>query len=180
VNDGKIRVIEMAHTGCEPCVEALYALQQLHTQFPTIEPVLLTWTFGYWGDRLVEPAEEIAHLTDYFVTKTRVTYPVGIWAGKRMPNEDGGSAVQPSVNLANYPSIGKPMIWVIDGRGIIRKIFTGYSRDINVQLVRTVEYLLREAANDAGTTTSGTRASAGASAPSSLRPETPSALGDRS
>jgi hypothetical protein len=146
LNDGKIRLVEVAHTGCVPCVYELHALQRMHTRFPQIEPVLLTWTFGYWGNRLIEPAEEVRHLTDYFVTNTKITYPVGIWSGKKVPNEDGGNTPEESPNLKDYPIFGKPMLWVIDGRGIIRRVFTGYDREIETQIVRTVEFLLAEAA----------------------------------
>jgi hypothetical protein len=145
VNDGKIRVIEMAHTGCQPCVEGVYGLQHLHERFPAIEPVMLTWTAGHWGGRLVEPKEEIAHLTDYFVTSTRVTYPVGIWAGVKVPQEDGGLVPEESLNSKNYPLFGKPMVWIIDGHGVIRKVFSGYSREIYNEIARTVEFLLNEA-----------------------------------
>jgi len=146
VDDGKIRIVEMAHTGCPGCVYALYGLQRLHVQFPQIEPIMVTYTFGSWANRLVDPAEEIAYLTDFFVTSTKVTFPVGIWAGKKVPNEDGGLSPTPSANEVNYPTFGKPMLWVLDGHGQIRRIFTGYGLEIQAQLQHTVEFLLREAA----------------------------------
>jgi hypothetical protein len=151
VDDGKIRLIEVAHTGCLPCVHELYGIQRILARHPGIEPVLLTWTFGSWGNRLVEPHEEVAHLTEYFVTNTKVTFPVGIWAGKKRPNEDGGMIPDESPNLKDYPIFGKPMLWVVDGRGIIRRVFTGYDRDIEGQIARTVDFLVREAAGTATT-----------------------------
>jgi hypothetical protein len=146
VNDGKIRIVELANTGCPGCVFAMYGMQRLYAKFPQIEPVMVTFTSGSWANRLVEPAEEVAHLTDFFVNSTKVTFPVGIWAGKKIPNEDGGMSPMGSINNVNYPTFGKPMLWVIDGHGKIRRIFTGYGMETYTQLQSTIEFLLREAA----------------------------------
>jgi len=145
LDDGTIHLVEIAHTGCAPCVYELYALERMHRQFPAIAPALLTWTFGYWGNRLVEKEEEVQHLTEYFVANTKITFPVGIWAGPKVPNADGGVTPMESPNLKDYPLLGKPMLWVVDGKGVIRRVFTGYDREIETQIVRTVEFLLREA-----------------------------------
>jgi len=147
MNDGKIRVLEFAHTGCLPCVYALYGLERLRKQFPDVEPTLLTWTFGYWGNRLVEPAEEVEQLTKYFVTDTKISFPVGIWSGKKVPNVDGGITPEESPNLKDYPLFGKPMLWIIDGHGTIRRVFTGYNRDVERQMAQTLDFLRREASN---------------------------------
>jgi len=154
MNDGKIRLIEMAHTGCGPCVKELYALQQIHEHYPAIETMLMTWTFGQWGDRVVDRDEEIAHLVQYFVTDTKITYPVGIWAGVRIPNREGGTSVQENANFANYPLTGKPMLWVIDGHGIIRRMFTGYGPDMKLQIERTIDFLQHEAGAPAASSVS--------------------------
>jgi hypothetical protein len=145
LNDGKIRLIEVANTGCAACIHELHALERLSRRFPQIEPMMITWTTGAWGNRLVEPADELRLLTNYFVTDTKITFPVGIWAGKKMPNEDGGMTPEASPNNQNYPPYGKPMLWVVDGAGTIRRAFTGYDREIEMQITRTVEFLIREA-----------------------------------
>jgi hypothetical protein len=109
-----------------------------------VEPVMLTWTFGHWGNRFVEPAAEISHLKAYFVNEVKVMHPIGIWAGRKIPHEDGGLTPELPANFADYPLFGKPMLWIVDGRGIIRRVFTGFDRDIEQQMTRTVEFLLRE------------------------------------
>jgi hypothetical protein len=122
----------------------MFGLQRLREKHPEFEPVLLTWTSGYWGNRLMEPSEELKRLSDYFKTTVRVTFPIGIWAGRKIANEDGGSAPELPANFKDYPLIGKPVICVVDGNGIIRRFFTGYDREIERQLKQTIEFLLRE------------------------------------
>jgi hypothetical protein len=147
VADGKVRIVEVANTGCAPCVLELYALERLKQQYPEIEPVMLTWTSGSVANRLVDADEEIRALRKFFVEEAKLTFPIGIWTGKKVRNEDGGLAPEvPAYFHHDYPLFGKPMSWIIDGQGIVRRIFTGYDRDIEQQIRRTIEFLLREAA----------------------------------
>jgi hypothetical protein len=146
VNDGKIRVLEVATFGCVPCIAALQGIQRLQDRFPQIQTMMLTWTYGYWGNRLVETDTEAAKLTDFFLNDAKVRIPVAIWKGKKVMNIDGGMTPENyGPNVEHYPLFAKPMLWVLDGHGTIRRIITGYSRDIEVQLASTVQFLLREA-----------------------------------
>jgi hypothetical protein len=52
-------------------------------------------------------------------------------------------------NWVGYPVVGKPVFFVLDGKGTIRRIIKGYSMDMQFQIVRTVQFLLREAATTA-------------------------------
>jgi hypothetical protein len=149
VNNGKIRIIEMATVFCAPCVHALQGLERLRKRYPDVEPVMLTFTFGHWGNRLVEPEEEVQKLSAYFIGDQKITFPIGIWAGKKIKDPDGGMVPQESPSLTDYPTFGKPMLWVVDGKGIIRRVFTGYDREIDRQIVRTVEFLRQESAQNA-------------------------------
>jgi hypothetical protein len=147
VNDGHVHVVEILSYYCIPCLKALQGMERLHRQFPNARIMALTWTFGWWANRAVTSAEESRKLEEYFVNQAKVTFPVGIWNEARVRGEDGGSSVPgwPGPNNDNYPTVNKPMIWVIDGKGTIRRIFTGYSRDIHHELTRTIEFLLNEA-----------------------------------
>jgi hypothetical protein len=144
VNDGKIRLLQSGNTDCAPCLQGFYGMQRLHEQFPEIEPTALIFTWGGWGGKIVDGAVEAAHLRDFFLTRVKATYPVAIWAGKRIPNQDDGYDVEISPNLKTYECIGKPTFWLVDGKGRIRKIFVGYGRDMELQIARSIEFLLAE------------------------------------
>jgi hypothetical protein len=115
--------------------------------------MLVTWTTGSWANRLVTPEEEAAHLEDYFTHTAKVTIPVAIWKGNKVVNEDGGITPENAgPNVKHYPMFGKPMIWVLDGKGIIRRVLTGYDpREAYAQLAETIEFLQREAAMTSAT-----------------------------
>jgi hypothetical protein len=148
IADGKIRLIEVANLGCAPCVLQLYAMERFKQQYPGIEPIMLTWTSGSAANRLIDAEEEVRALRKYFIDEAKLTYPIGIWAGKKVRNEDGGLTPLPPAYLDHdYPLFGKPMTYVVDGQGTIRRIFSGYSRNIERQMRQTIEFLLREAAD---------------------------------
>jgi len=148
VSDGKIHVIEMGSYDCPACVIALHGMQRLHNSAPDIAVVMLSWTQGFWANRLIDADEEAAHLTTYFLDHEHITIPIGIWKAKKAINEDGGLTPENcGPNLVTYPAAGKPMIWVIDGRGMIRHVFLGFSRETETQLLHIVQFLQREAAN---------------------------------
>jgi hypothetical protein len=146
VNDGKIRVVETMFYGCPTCLLALHGLQRIKDAFPNVEVLAMTCTYGNWANRVVSSEEEAKHLTDYFLNTAKVTYPVGIWRGKQVVNEDEGVTPEEWPNWKNYPMLGKPTIWIIDGNGRIRRIFIGYSRNQEAQMKKVVESLEREAA----------------------------------
>jgi hypothetical protein len=147
VNDGKIRVVEIAHMSCGPCQMEVYALERLKQRYPTVEPVLLTWTIGAVANRLVDAETEVGDLKKFLMTQAKVTYPIGVWAGTKVPNDEGGMTPEsPAYFRQDYPGFGKPMTWIIDGNGMIRRIFTRYDRNIETQIHRTIEFLVREAA----------------------------------
>lgn len=133
-----------------PCLLGLQGLQRIQKKFPDVECVMFMATTGAWANRLAEPTVEADHLADYFLNTAKVTIPIAIWKGKKVLNEDGGMTPgDHGPNSVNYPLIGKPVIWVLDGRGVIRRVFLGYSRDKEVQIAATIEYLRREASQRA-------------------------------
>jgi len=145
VNDGKIRVLEVGSYTCAGCLWALQAMQRIQNQFPDIQTMMLTWTLGFWGNRVIDP-DETAQLTDYYLNDAKVTIPIAIWRGKKVIMEDGGYRSEDAgPNLKNYPMVSKPTIWVLDGKGTIRRIFVGYSRENEKDIIKVVQYLTREA-----------------------------------
>jgi hypothetical protein len=145
LNDGTIRVIEIAGTGCAGCVFAMYALERFRVRFPKVEPVLLTFAGGAWGNRLIEPEDEVQRLNEWVTNNVKAKYPIGIWGNKKSLNEDGGMTLEPITIGNDYPIIGKPMLYVVDGKGILRRIFTGYDHEIEQRIAATIQFLQREA-----------------------------------
>jgi len=166
VNDGKIRLIEVFSYGCDGCLFALHGIQRIQERFPKeVQGIATTFTFGYWANRPVSPEDEAQKLGNYFANELKVTYPVAIWKWAKVQHEDGGvrmasnvSGVDPKTgttweaedvwrtpNGINYPLAAKPTTYVLDGKGRIRRIFLGGGREIEADMLRTVEFLLREA-----------------------------------
>lgn len=171
VTDGTIRVVVHGTTGCPGCLEGLYAMERIKQRFPNVQPVGLFSTFGFWGNRLVEPEVEAEHIYEYLTKQLKVTVPVAIWKGAKYLHEDGGyrADFEGTSNLfaQSYPRKAKPSVYVIDGHGRLRKFFNGMDRESEQQLVRMIAFLEREAV-EAGLTpssTSRTQASPSRTAP---------------
>jgi len=145
VTDGRIRVIEGGSMGCEACVLGFYRLQELHTRFPGIEPVVFIATGGSWANRLVEADEETTHLNDFFVNTVKATYPIAIWKSKKAVNEDGGTTPESDGPMfQRYPRFSVPTVWVLDGHGIVRQVYLGINRDTEEKIAETIQFLQRE------------------------------------
>jgi hypothetical protein len=152
VNDGKIRLLEVSDHGCAPCILAMHGMQRLQRRYPKIEPVFTTVTFGYWGNRFVEPEEEAGLIANFFRTTVKdVTFPIGILKRTKVRNDEGGWAPDGvGVNIEHYHGITKPTIWLVDGKGVVRNVFSSYSREIEEQMARSIAFLLQEADLQAG------------------------------
>jgi len=152
VNDGKIRIIEIGSFTCGPCVAAIPGLERLHKQFPDIEVTFLTAGLGRWGNRIVPGKVEAEHLADHFVNNLHATFPIGIAMPVWVPAEDGGETTMvptPTWHAGKYPQAGKPTFYVLDGKGMVRRVIGGYNRDLEENLAAIVQYLQKEAKNGA-------------------------------
>jgi thiol-disulfide isomerase/thioredoxin len=145
VRDGRIHVFELGHYSCPPCQQAMVTLQRVQDKFPDIRVVNATATEGTWGYRLVSPDTEVVKLAAYYTEQLKIRFPITIWPGPLRSSEDGGMLPESDgPNFENYPMAGKPNIYVIDGRGIIRRVFVGaLTREREAQLVRLIEFLRR-------------------------------------
>jgi hypothetical protein len=147
VNDGKIRVVEIGTMSCPGCLTALQTLRRLKSKYEPIEVSFHTFTYGNWGNRLVTPDEEAQHLSDYFTNVAKVQFPIGVW--KRPKSLNGDDGISPEEGylggmFANYPLIDKPTMYILDGRGIIRRMVIGGGREEERHLGASIEFLLKE------------------------------------
>jgi thiol-disulfide isomerase/thioredoxin len=145
VDDGKIRIVEFGSYTCPGCVVEMTHLQQLQDRYPDIQVVTATWTVGSWGLRLVDPDVEAQKLHDFYTQRMKIRYPIAIWKGRKVLNEDGGMTPEnEGPNLEHYPMTGKPNTYVLDGKGIVRRLFVGFSRETEKEIAKLVEYLQHE------------------------------------
>jgi len=148
VNDGKVRIVEIGSFTCAPCMAAVAGMERLHQKYPGVEVNFMTAGMGIWGNRIVPPHVEAEHLADHFVKTLGATFPIGIAmaSGHVTTIDDGNAAVitTPTWHAGNYPQTGKPTFYVIDGHGVIRRVFAGYNRDLEENLATIVEYLQKE------------------------------------
>src|SRR5687768_6053170 len=104
----------------------MHGLQRIKQKFPSIEVIGACWTFGKWANRVVEAREEAKRLHDYFVNQLKISFPVAVWMEPRLPEEDGSGgrtvAHWPGPINRDYPVLGKPTIWILDGKGRVRQI----------------------------------------------------------
>jgi len=148
VDDGKIRLVDLGGYRCKGCMIAMPGLQRLQERFPTVEIVSFVFTYGGWANRLVEPTEEADSIAKHFTTRMKLTYPIGIWKSSKAMNEDGGMTPVDAggPNMRNYPTLLSPTVYAIDGKGIIRGIFFGCSREMEEKMAHMLEFLTHEAA----------------------------------
>jgi hypothetical protein len=148
VNDGKIRIVQIFDYACDGCVGAVSGLERIKKRNPNVEVMALTWTFGTWGNRIVEMAEEAKLLGEKFVTANKFTLPIGIWYSKQFDDDVVTRHIKAWTggNYDNYPCEGKSSLWIFDGKGRIRRIVTVGGRDGEILMERTVQFLQKEAA----------------------------------
>jgi hypothetical protein len=146
VADGKIRIVDASGHDCPACLLSLDRLERLHRKFPNVDVMMMTWTTGYWGNRLLSPEDEGKALTEYFLNYRKLTFPIGIWLAKKATNRSGGVTPESrGPNPTNYKHTVRPTFFVLDGNGTIRRIIQGNGDDMEAQLARTVTFLQREA-----------------------------------
>jgi len=146
VADGHVRLIEIGELSCGPCIASLPVMQRLQNRFSQIRTVYVTVTEGTWGNRLVDPDAEAEQLAEMYMKNLKVGFPVSIWKRKKVVNEDGGMVPEDgSPNLANYPPVGTPTFYVLDGNGRVRRVSIGQiTPEREAELGTLLESLIKE------------------------------------
>jgi len=148
VNDGTIRVIEIGGFECEACMAALAGLERMHQQYPTVEFNFLTWGVTTWKNRVVAPREGADRLVEHMTKDLHVTFPIGIaLPTKRVKTEDDGEvgmADETMFDGSNYVMVTKPTIYILDGKGLIRRVVARYDRDLERNITDILDFLLKE------------------------------------
>lgn len=140
---GVVTLIEFTAHWCGPCKNSYPGLRLLTDRFKgkAFTGVMVTQLYGYLGtQRNLSPAQEVAADREYFGKEHAVPFPVAI---NPQMAQTGGAYLQPKPDT-DYRVGGIPQIMIVDKRGVIRQIVTGWDQGNTERFSRLIEQLLNE------------------------------------
>ncbi len=141
--NGKVTLVEFTAHWCAPCRNSYPGLTELskHFQGKPFEGVMVTNLYGYLGaQRPLTPEQEVAADRIYYSTEHKVPFPVAINASL---SSAARSAGQENLDAA-YRVGGIPQIMIVDKKGMIRQIVTGWDQGNTERFKKYIEALLAE------------------------------------
>ena len=140
VGRGRVTLLQFTAHWCKPCRNSYPAFKRIAARFagPAFQALMVTDLYGVFEGRHVTPAEELAADRTYYGEHWAIPFPVAI----ALPPAGGGT---PQTDEAYHVS-GYPQDVVVDKRGIIRQIVSGWDRGNEERLGRLIEQLEREPA----------------------------------
>jgi len=121
MNDGRIHIIQYGFYGCPHGPPAARALQRMIPTLPRdVDVQYYTETEGHWGGELADPDVEAEHLRKYWLEYRKITFPITVWAGKKVRTPDGGMLPEGSPVVKAYHFASCPTFVVVDGQGVVR------------------------------------------------------------
>jgi len=150
--DGVIRILEFGDRGCIPCQLSLPEMNWLHKQLAIagMEMIYVTKAGGSWNYELTSPEHSSEMLVRYYrEAPNNYVFPMAIWAGEKVPNDEGGMVPKDSPNDPAFQINAEPTFVFVDGHGIIRRIGTGYQQGKAREALTFMRYLRAEAGQHA-------------------------------
>jgi len=142
LNDGIVRLIGFGFFGCLGCQLAMKEWERFQHQLPAGAEVLFyDRSEGFWGGDLIEPAAEAEHLRHFYVERKHYTFPIAVWAGPKVANDEGGHVPLFSPTMSALGFFGGPHFIIVDGNGILRYRSDAWS---DVEMLRVLTQLTRE------------------------------------
>ena len=143
---GKVSLIEFTAHWCGPCKNSYPGLNALAARLKgkDFQGFMVTQLYGYIGtQRPLNPEQEVAADRLYFGTEHALSFPVAI---NNPVKPVAGKFLQPQPDT-DYRVGGIPQIMIIDKRGIIRQIVTGWDQGNTERFSKLIEQLINERVN---------------------------------
>jgi thiol-disulfide isomerase/thioredoxin len=141
---GRVTLIEFTAHWCGPCKNSYPGISGLAKKFAgrAFDGVMVTSLYGYIGTRQnLTQAQEIEADKVYFGTEHALPFPVAI--NPPPVRVAGGPYTQPKPDT-DYRVGGIPQIIIVDKKGVIRQIVTGWDQGNTERFSKLIEGLLAE------------------------------------
>lgn len=141
--EGNVTLIEFTAHWCGPCKNSYPGLRSLTERLKgkAFTGVMVTQLYGYLGtQKNLNEAQEIAADKEYFGKEHAVPFPVAINPHMK---QTSSAFVQPKPDT-DYRVGGIPQIMIVDKRGIIRQIVTGWDQGNTERFSKYIDGLLAE------------------------------------
>ena len=141
---GKVTLVEFTAHWCGPCKNSYPGLHALSERLKgkPFTGLMVTQLYGYLGTRQnLSPEQEVAADREYFGTEHALPFPVAI--NPPMKQVVGQPYAQPKPDT-DYRVGGIPQIMIIDKKGIIRQIVTGWDQGNTERFSKFIDQLISE------------------------------------
>jgi thiol-disulfide isomerase/thioredoxin len=137
--NGKVTLIQFTAHWCVPCKHSYPGFLRLSNRFAgkPFEPLMETYLYGYIGaKRNLTPEQEVAEDKNYYAGEWHLPFKIAV-------NEEPKDTTVKDAER-RYVVNGIPQIVVVDKRGVIRAMVTGWDKGNEQRLGELIDRLLRE------------------------------------